>query len=205
LFEEKSISTLLTFCKKKGILLIADETFIEFGDRQCFLVEKLKTCPNLVLIRSFTKFYALPGLRMGYGMLHPKWIQRIAPYLPPWSVNGLAQRIGVEVLKDYKFASKTRDFIRREREFLSRKLMDLPVEVFDSNTNFLLLRLKSNDPNLPGRLYQNLLNRGILIRNCGNFTGLDERYFRIAVKKRKENRSLLSAMRSIFQEYFLTL
>ncbi len=187
------------YCQKRDIILIIDEAFIDFSSADSSAWNLLERESNLVLIRSLTKFYSIPGLRVGYGVLHPEKIQKIAPRQYPWSVNALAQAIGAEIILDKPFQEKTRTETHRERDFIIQALSSInELEVFPSDANFLLFRIRDNSP--PASLYQYLLTQSLLIRNCGNFKGLDESFFRISLRCREENQKLVNSI----VEYFLS-
>ncbi len=187
------------YCQKRDIVLIIDEAFIDFSSAANSAWNLLERNSNLILIRSLTKFYSIPGLRVGYGVLHPEKIQRIAPRQYPWSVNALAQAIGAEVISDKTFIEEARTKTLRERDFIFHALSSInEIEVFPSDANFLLFRIRDNHP--PADLYQYLLSQSLLIRNCGNFRGLDESFFRISLRTRDDNQKLVDSI----TEYFLS-
>jgi len=180
----------------KGKLLIVDETFIDFCPGGTSVLDQFKNFRNLISIRSMTKFFALPGLRLGYGVMDSKWVQKIKKFQSPWSVNGLAQSFGLASLKDKAFIKHSRSSAREQREFLLKHLLDMPwLKTYPSDANFILFRLTGRQETLPKRFYFQLLQEGILLRNCGNFEGLDESFFRIGIRNNDENKLLLSKMK----------
>lgn len=188
LWGKDSINRLLGYCEKRNIRLVVDETFIEFAGWEHSLIRQVEQTEHLILVQSLTKFYSLPGLRVGYGITSPEIADRVRAFRPPWSVNSLAQKIGVTVLRDSEFKRKSLDYVKQERDYLYRELTAITsIEVFPSHANFLLFCLRGKDTHTALPLYQNLLRNGLLVRNCGNFKGLDDRFFRVAVKKRAEN------------------
>jgi threonine-phosphate decarboxylase len=190
---------LQAYCGKRNIILIIDETFIEFSSAENSAWNLLQRNSNLVLIRSLTKFYSIPGLRIGYGVLHPEKIEKIIPHQYPWSVNALAQVIGAEVVLDRPFQEKTRNAIEHERAFMFQALNAIrEIEVFSSEENFLLFRLRDNRPPLDLALYQYLISQSLLLRNCGNFCGLDDSFFRISLRERCENQKLVDSISRFF-------
>ena len=198
-WEERDLNVLAKHCEDKGKLLIVDETFIDFCPIGTSALDQFKGFSSLILIRSMTKFFALPGLRLGYGIMDSKWVQKIKKFQSPWSVNGLAQSFGLVSLKDKAFIKNSRSFARKQRKFLLKHLVDMPwLKTYPSDANFILFRLIGRQEIFPKRLYCQLLQDGILLRNCGNFEGLDETYFRIGVHKRDENKLLLSKMNDYF-------
>ena len=159
----------------------------------------MKKNTNLILIRSLTKFYSIPGLRIGYGILHPEKIKQIESYQYPWSVNALAQAVGAEVILDTGFQEKTRNWTIDERIFMLHELNSIPeIEVFSSETNFLLFRVRDNNKATAQDLYANLLSQSLLIRNCGNFKGLNESFFRISLRERRDNQKLVESIYDYF-------
>jgi threonine-phosphate decarboxylase len=191
------LAPLQEYCEERDIVLIVDEAFIDFSSIQNSAWNLVKKKSNLILIRSLTKFYSIPGLRVGYGILHPEKIKQIAPRHYPWSVNALAQTVGAEVLLDKAFQEKTCSWTQKERSFMLETLSLIsPIEVFPSTANFLLFRIRDNSE--PIGLYQYLLSQSLLIRNCGNFKGLDESFFRISLKNRQENQKLADSISCYF-------
>ena len=185
------------YCEERDIILIVDEAFIDFTSTQNSAWNLIKKKSNLILIRSLTKFYSIPGLRVGYGILHPEKIRQIAPRQYPWSVNSLAQTVGAEVILDKPFQEKTRSWTQNERNFMFEALNTISaIEIFPSAANFLLFRIL--DDSKPMDLYQYLLSQSLLIRNCGNFKGLDETFFRISLKERQENQKLADSISYYF-------
>lgn len=187
------------YCERRDIVLVIDEAFIDFSSPDNSAWNLLERNSNLVLIRSLTKFYSLPGLRIGYGILHPERIQKISPHQYPWSVNALAQAVGAEVILDETFQKRTRDWTLMERSFMLQALNSIEeIEVFSSDANFLLFCVRDNIASTARSLYQHLLSQSLLIRNCGNFKGLDESFFRISLRERRENQKLVDSISGYF-------
>ena len=177
-------------CRQVGALLLVDECFLPFTGGPSVL-PLLKEYPNLIILRAFTKLYAMAGLRLGYLLGDPGLLERIAPFGPHWAVSVPAQTAGVAALSaEPEWTQRTQAFTRGERDFLSRGLSRMGVTVFPSAANFLLL--ESETP-----LHRPLLERGILVRDCSNFTGLDDRHIRVAVRSREESLALLSAIEEV--------
>ena len=194
------LAPLQEYCEERDIILIVDEAFIDFTSTQNSAWNLIKKKTNLILVRSLTKFYSIPGLRVGYGILHPEKIRQISPRQYPWSVNSLAQTVGAEVILDKPFQEKTRSWTQNERNFMFQALNTISaIEIFPSTANFLLFRIL--DDSKPMDLYQYLLSQSLLIRNCGNFKGLDETFFRISLKERQENQKLADSISYYFSSY----
>jgi threonine-phosphate decarboxylase len=174
--------------------VVVDEAFIDFIE-----AESVKTMvrqnPYLIVLRSLTKYYALPGLRLGYLLGEVRRVAQLAAYQEPWSVNGPALNVALACLRDAGFATRTGRWLERERRFLSQRLMALEgFHPLPSRTNFLLVKIdKKGGDALQLRSF--LLRKKILIRACDSFAGLGGDYFRIAVKRRTDNRQLLAALR----------
>lgn len=176
---------------EKGASVLLDESFFTFTGRS--LEDSLSHCdyPNLWVVTSLTKLWALPGLRLGYLTGHPQKMRALTQNGDPWRVNTLAQRAGIYCLSQEDYLARSLELIQRERKFLMGELQKMDkVRVFRGEANFLLLR-GEEDRFSSKRLFLDLAARAILIRNASNFSGLDERYFRIAVRSRSENEKLL--------------
>jgi threonine-phosphate decarboxylase len=176
-----------------GAYLLLDEAFIDFVENASFKAH-LRRFPRLLILRSFTKFFGIPGMRLGCLLAAPELVARLAAAQEPWSVNTMVQAMGRACLADGEYIAQTRTLIAQEREFLLEGLTTLPMlTAFPSTVNYLLVKL-----NRPGataaRLRQQLLRYHLVIRDASNFRGLDERFFRIAVRSRQENKQLLKAL-----------
>lgn len=182
------VRKLLTVCREKGILVVLDECFIEFCGNGCSMLAETENFDNLLLVRAFTKIYAIPGVRLGYLVCSNRiLLQRISHQLPEWNLSVFAQRAGVACVGQTTFVAETVAYVARERQFLEEGLHRLGLRVFSGEANYILVY--SRRP-----LYEELLKQGILIRDCANFKGLSKGYYRIAVKQREENEKLLKAI-----------
>jgi threonine-phosphate decarboxylase len=152
----------------------------------------------LFVTRSLTKFYAIPGLRLGYVVAHPDEIRRIRELAVPWSANGIALEVGAAVLEDRAFAERTLAWLPPERAWLTGRLKALGLQVYASEANFLLVRFGPQQGGHRVSEAQAALGRqGILIRNASTFKGLDDdTYFRLAIKSREQNEQLLQALQA---------
>ena len=178
--------------RTEGALLVVDEAFMDFDERESVLKEIINL-PNVVCLRAFTKFYGLPGLRIGYAAAAEELISALRQGQEPWSVSIPAEEAAIAALQDWSHIRRTRDLITREREWIMDELRLLPgVEVFPAAANFIFLKITSNDPCL---LVSRLGERGLLVRDCSSFPGLDDRFLRIAVRTRRENKRLIKALR----------
>lgn len=175
-----------------GCWFIVDEAFADFVPCLDRLVRQRP--PNVIVLLSLTKFYALPGLRIGLAAMEPHLAERYRKRSPDWSVNTLAQAVGTRCLEDAAFQRDARERAASERNRFAAALAALRgLRVFPSEANFLLCRGIS--PNFDaGRLAGHLLEQRIAIRVCANFPGLDDSYFRLAVRRPEENDTLLDAL-----------
>jgi threonine-phosphate decarboxylase len=193
LWSLDELKILFDFCEKNKIFLIIDETFTEFSNAFFCASEQTHRHPYLIQIRSMTKFHALPGLRLGYGIMASHHIQSIESQRPPWSVNTLAQKLGTVALRDKEYNETARIWNAKQREGLFHKLDNIScLRPFPSAANFILFQLIASDPKAPRLFFESLLKDGILIRNCENFIGLNASYFRTAVRNEKENQRLIT-------------
>ncbi len=179
------------FCEARGILLVLDECFLAFTEGTSAR-ELLATHRHTVVLDAFTKIFALAGLRLGYAMTaDPALAERLASFAQSWPVSSPALVAGEASLPVAReWIARTREFVRGENEFLRTGLRDLGLKVFDGAANFTLFKC-------PVPLFDALLDRGILIRSCENFSGLNENFYRVCVKSRPENERLLLALREI--------
>ncbi len=178
---------------------VIDEAFMDFVD-DCSnyqLVSEVKNFPNLIVLKSMTKIFAIPGLRLGYLTTDAETIKRINQIREPWSVNILAQIAGENLLEQEDYIDNTIKLINKERSFLINELSKFDwLEVYPSSANFLLLRICAESLD-SSSLSAILMKHGIAIRNCENYIGLNEKFFRIAVKNHDENQKLVQLLREI--------
>ena len=186
----------LEHCLETGCRLILDECFLGFLDcpEQFTLRGKLPDFPNLLLLRAFTKLYGLAGVRLGYALCaDAALLEQMRRCGPPWNVSELAQAAGVAALRESAYVDAVRRLVSRERPKLYADLSALGLRVIPGEANFLLFRS-------PAPLSDALRERGILVRNCGNFHGLDDTWYRVAVRTEAENRRLIAALREVLCE-----
>ena len=179
-------------CKKMDILLIVDECFSDFLLEESAHSLKGESFENVVILKAFTKIYAMAGLRLGFLLCqNPIICQKIQECLQPWSVSTVASVAGEAVLMEEEYIDKTKIFIGKQREFLQINLEQLGYKVTDSDTNYILFKSKHVDLDIK------LKKKGILIRNCENFQGLSSGYFRIAVKSREHNIMFIEKLKEV--------
>ncbi len=194
---KKDLLKLVELTSDRNARVFLDETFIEFTeDRELGLSPLVEEFPNLFVARSLTKIFALPGLRIGYGLASRKLIEQLRKAKMPWSVNVLAQEAAIAALHDKSYLERSRKLVAKEREFLYSGLGKIQgLTPFRPDANFVLLRITQGLT--ANELKSSLLDKSILIRDCSSFRGLNENYFRISVKLRKQNRMLLSTLKEV--------
>ncbi len=174
---------------------MVDESFLPFSScgEDGSLASILERFSNLIVLRSATKFFGIPGLRIGYALTSNVELQRqLAATLPIWRVNAIAEQVVINALKDVDFHVETRRYIAEQRAYLTEQLSALGFNVYPSDANYLLF--KSNDKR---DLYHLLYDRAIIIRRCQNYHGLDDGYYRIAVKTASANQKLIAQLAKI--------
>jgi threonine-phosphate decarboxylase len=173
-------------------MVVIDEAFVDFVETES-IKALVRRNPYLIVLRSLTKYYALPGLRLGYLLGETDQVAELAVYQEPWSINGPALNVALASLKDSSFATKTERWLEPERKFLFERLTALEgLHPLASRTNFLLVKIERSHGDAL-RLRSFLLQKNILIRACDTF-GLGVNHFRIAIKQRKDNQRLLAAL-----------
>jgi L-threonine-O-3-phosphate decarboxylase len=188
--------TLLTYLDKFELVVI-DESFMDFlpPDEQQSLIPLIGEYPNLVILRSVTKFYSLAGLRLGYCIAHPDRLQRWQSWRDPWPVNSLAAAAGIAALADIEFQQMTWDWLIPARTKLFQGLSEIPgLHPYPGAANFLLVKADRSCTEIQIALLQ---QHRLLIRDCISFPELGDRYFRVAVRTTEENERLVAALSSM--------
>lgn len=202
LLDCEKLEKLLFLCKKYKVFLLIDEVFIDFlqdGHNLSMLKNVLRN-KFLLVLRSFTKFFALAGIRIGYLVSNSSIVNKVAYFSYPWNVNALALDIAQKVLKDSSYMVKSKEFVAREREYLKKNLSQIKtLKTYPAFANFILCKLKDGRIKTATKLYKELLRYGIVIRDCSNFRGLDETFFRVAVKNRKDDIKLISTLKEVLK------
>jgi threonine-phosphate decarboxylase len=200
LTEKKDLLRVLAQAEREKVWFILDEAFIDFVD-ETSLIQEAAVSSRLVILRSLTKFYAMPGLRVGYMVSNPEMIQNALRNKEPWTVNALAQIAAAESLQDKAYAIRTKELIQAERETLTRGLQAIPGFIpYPGSANYLLVQLHPSLNLTAADLREKLILRGILIRDCTSFHHLGPYFFRVAVRAHKENQALLKSLRQVHKE-----
>ncbi len=193
LIEHEILKSAALLCRERGIRLFLDECFLELASGGESLSPLLSECPELIILRAFTKSFGMAGVRLGYALCSDAaLLERMSRTVQPWNISTAAQAAGEAAIKETAFLEESRRFIQKERSRLEIELSRLGLTVFPSDANFLLFKAEAG-------LDERLLEKGIKIRSCSNYHGLTEGYYRIAVRLEYENDLLLAALRSMIE------
>ena len=196
-FSSKEIEEIL---KSTSSFIMIDETYVEFTNTDIYscasLVDKYK---NLFVIRGTSKFFSVPGLRLGYGLISNKSLKtNINSHLDLWNINIVASTMGNIMFNDKDFIENSKNIILKERDYLTKELSRISdLQVYESSGNFILCKIKSNKITA-NQLREKLIPKKIIIRDCISFEGLDEYFFRICILKPEENKILIKYLNEIF-------
>lgn len=202
LISGEQMEEIAALCDELRCWLLVDESFLDFRqDWKSLTVRQLvDKYERLFVVQSMTKFYAIPGLRLGFGVAPPKLRESIERGKDVWNVNLLAQYAGLAALSDKDYASKSRFLLEEEQTFLIDALkQSKAIQALMPTVNFMLL--KCDSPDLANKILKGMKSRGILLRSCGNYRGLESgEYLRMAIRSRNENLRLLKALKEIMRE-----
>ena len=185
--------------KKSGTKLFIDECFIEFISGWKEKTSALFKSENIFILRALTKFFALPGLRFGYGIcFDKKIIEKINEIREPWSVNGFADLAGKVILDDIEYIKNTEKWILEERKYFTDLLKEIEenkkIKIYATETNFILIKLlEMTSEEFKSRMEE----KNILVRNASNFKFLDNSFIRFAIKDREKNKKVIEAVREV--------
>lgn len=194
--DKEKFKDILNYCEDNDKRIIIDEAFIEFsGDKVKSFINEVCNYKSLIIIRAITKYFALPGIRLGWAISSDKKIlSELRDKQLPWNINTFAALSLKYLLEDKDYIEKSFKVNETEKEFLINGLREIGLfsKVFESNGNFLLCKLENVTDE---EMFEFALNKGILIRKCGNYRGLDNSFIRLAVKSRENNIILLEMLR----------
>lgn len=194
--DAAAVMRLARMAQRRKVLFIVDEAFVDYCPERSVLPLS-SNVPNVIVLRSLTKFFGLPGLRVGYAVAARSLVERMERHLPPWSVNALGQLAGLAALRDEHHATRSLLYMKGERKRFLAKLTTLRGFVaFPSEANFLMLELP------PGcsaaRTAAQLRRKGLLVRDGSSIPGIERQTLRIAVRTRQENDRLINALSGLF-------
>lgn len=183
-------------CNSQNITLVVDECFNEFLENKDkhSLIKSIPQNKNLVILKAFTKLYAMAGVRLGYAVCsNAELLDKMEKCGQPWSVSSLAQAAGIAALDEIEYVDASLSDMQVEREYLRQSLLDLNIDVIGHAANYIFF--KTDVVNLGEKLKQ----RGILVRDCSNYDGLTRGYYRIGVKKHNANKMLIETICKILK------
>lgn len=204
----KKLEEILKICEQKNTKLFVDEAFVEFVEdwENESIINFKENKENLFVIRAFTKFFAIPGLRLGYGIcFNNNLLKKMLEKKEPWSVNNIADLAGQTVLDDENYIQKTKEWIKDQKKYMYENLNKIEgLRAYKTEVNFILLKIEDNllEKGLDVKnLRKKMLEKGILIRDASNFIYLNKHYFRLAIKDKLNNEKVIETLTSILKNY----
>lgn len=189
--KQELILKILEKCREEHVFLVLDECFTDFTDApyENTLKGVLEDYDNLFILKAFTKRYAMAGIRLGFGLCSNREIhEKISMVTQPWNVSIPAQEAGIAALKEEEYVKNSMEYLKKEKVFLRKGIEDAGLKTYGSEANYIFFRG-------PEDLYEYCLENGLLIRNCGNYEGLEKGYYRVAVKLREDNEKLIKILK----------
>ncbi len=193
LIDRDNVVKIVKYAQSKNITVILDEAFIDFTDDENAntMVSMINEFENLIILKSLTKFFAMPGLRLGYLMSgSSEFLNGVRSTRMPWSINSMAAHAGQAALTDETYIKKTKTWIKEERLWFTDALKALNITVYPTQGNYIFFEADNG-------LDKKLEKFGVMIRNCSNYEGLTEGYYRVAIKDRTDNLKLLGYLKEI--------
>lgn len=191
LYKKITMLDIANLCKETNTRMFIDECFMDLTGQaeQASLVDEIKNNSSIFILKAFTKSFGMAGVRLGYGITSDeKLLEAISSVSQVWNVSTIAQEAGCAALSHIGILNKIQDIIKPERKYLQEELVALGFKVYDSSANFLLFQGEKD-------LYQKMLKKGIMLRRCYNFDGLDDSFYRCAVKSHNDNIKLITTLK----------
>ncbi len=199
LYEKEDILRIIKFAAERNVLVFLDEDYIDFVDdgKRYSMTKYVNEYNNLFVLRSLTKFFGLAGVRIGFGIGSPDLVKFLKNAKMPWSVNNLAMFATEAAVKDTDFIKRSRLLVSKSRKEIREMFKSIPwLKVYPSETNFLLVEIIQGDLTST-QLREGLAKKGLLIRDCKDFDGLNNRFFRVTVRRPDENKKLIEQIKSL--------
>ncbi len=195
--DREKLTKLYAEIVKRDAFLLLDEAFYEFCPQNYDSIRIFEGSEHIGVIRAATKFFALPGIRLGYAHMSVKNAEKYRKIALPWSVNAFADAAGSMVFNDTQYVEDTRTYVAQQRAQLMEALKEIPkIHVFPTDCNYILIKLRHYTQDA---LFHAMIKKGIFIRKAASFVGLDNTYIRIAVKDEKSNAYLIKCFKSYFE------
>ena len=192
-FGTDEMEGLLRWCEVSRSSVVFDEAFIDFTPHAEATAEAAQKSKRCIVIRSLTKIFSIPGVRLGYAIAHPETAAKLRDLVPSWSINRLACKVLEALIEAMDEIPKWRRRINEEKNILIRELSSLGLKPFPSSANFLLVKAEGRSAE---QIKSALMERGILIRTFPEYPDLSE-FFRVSVRNRQENKKLIEALREV--------
>lgn len=203
LYDPEWMMRVLKRCGETGTTLVVDECFLDFVpcEEQLSVRKFVSDHPNLFVLKAFTKIFAMPGIRLGYGICSDRnLLRQMRRVSQPWNVSVPAQKAGCAAAGLQEYIEETRKYLKQEKDWLMRKLNQLDLHVYGSAANFLFFWTPWYAEGQK-ELAAELLSKGFLIRDCSNYRGLGKGFYRIAVRSHADNEALICAMRECMEQF----
>jgi threonine-phosphate decarboxylase len=199
LLTNTQIEVVLQVAQQQDTYVVVDESFIDFlpNDQTYTCRQLLLKYPKLIIFHSLTKFYAIPGLRLGFSLTNPQLATRLHLGKDPWNVNTLAQSAGVAALQDATYQKQSKEFLEKVKIDLYESLQTIPgLHPYKPSVNFILIHIKETGMTST-ELMNAMAQHNILVRDCSNYPGLSSEYIRVAVKSPSQNAQLLTTLKKV--------
>lgn len=201
LTETDKLKEIYEVCEKQNTKLFIDEAFIEFTSKgfENSAINLGREYKNLFIVRAFTKFFAMPGIRLGYSICFNEELnQKMLKIKEPWSVNWFADTAGKFMVKEIEFITNSKRKIEEEKIYMKEELSKIEnLKFYESDSNFILINLINGRSS---EIQKKMVDRGILIRECKNFKYLNEKFIRVAIKERESNKRVLESLKTAVSE-----
>ena len=205
LLDKDHIRTVASMLKDANSLLVIDESFIDFvgndplQDNEHSMRSLVNEFDNIIVVHSFTKFYAVPGLRIGAAFANETLITQLQQYIPSWSVNTLAQAYTKAALNDVDYIKRTKQELNEERAFMYNALDDIEgITVYPPSANFILFQV-NQEGITANYINEELKKYNMIVRNCDSYVGLTNHWVRIAIKDHDTNIKLVDKLTNILK------
>ncbi|MDI9495241.1 MAG: threonine-phosphate decarboxylase CobD [Bacillota bacterium] len=196
LTDKNILEKIILKLKEEKAFLAVDECFLDFveNSEEYSTVDLINKYDNLIVIKAFTKTFAIPGIRLGYCMsLNEELINNLKSMGPPWNVSTIAQAAGIAALKEKEYIKRTAVYVKEQRNYLFHELKKTGIKAYESHANYILFKTDIPD------LKEEMLKRQILIRSCSDYMNLSKDYYRIAVRTKEENKIFIEKLKEIMR------
>lgn len=191
--EKEELSRIQALAEEKDAFLLLDEVFFEFCLEDYDSIHLFYGKENVCVIRAATKFFGLPGIRLGYAYARQNVAKTYNELALPWRINAIADLAGRVIFKDLEYIRTSKEYVKQQRQFMLLQLKKINgIKVYTTDTNFILLKLLHCHEN---DLFERLIRKGLLIRKASSFEGLDNTYIRVAIKDERSNIRLINALK----------